>query len=43
MPADGLDEAAERAVAAVGSGNPRPVDADGVRQLLQDAYEGRRS
>ncbi len=43
MPADGLDEAAERAVAAVGSGNPQPVDADSLRQLLQAAYEGRRS
>lgn len=42
MPADGLDEAASRAVAAVGSGNPRPVDVDSLRRLLQAAYEGRR-
>lgn len=42
MPADGLDEAAALAVAAVGSGNPRPVDADSLRRLLQEAQEGRR-
>ncbi|HEX5497506.1 MAG TPA: maleylacetate reductase [Mycobacteriales bacterium] len=41
MPADGLDLAARRAVAEVGSSNPRPVDADGLRALLDDAHHGR--
>jgi len=41
MPADGLDEAAAWAVAAVGSGNPRPVDTHGLRRLLQAAHDGR--
>jgi maleylacetate reductase len=41
MPADGLELAAERAVAAVGDTNPRPVDVRGLRRLLDDAYEGR--
>jgi hypothetical protein len=42
MPEDGLDAAAARAAAEVGSGNPRPVDADGLRALLTAAQEGRR-
>jgi len=40
MPADGLDEAAERAAAETGWSNPRPVDVAVLRQLLQAAYEG---
>jgi alcohol dehydrogenase class IV len=43
MPVDGLDDAAARAVAAVGSGNPQPVDTDSLRRLLQAAQEGRRA
>ncbi len=42
MPADGLDFAAERAVAEVGSANPRLVDKASMRSLLQDAFDGRR-
>ncbi|HEY9390715.1 MAG TPA: maleylacetate reductase [Mycobacteriales bacterium] len=41
MPADGLTEAARRAVDAVGDTNPRPVSADGLCALLDDAYQGR--
>jgi alcohol dehydrogenase class IV len=41
MPADGLAQAADLAVAAVGSANPRPVDRAGLGLLLQAAYEGR--
>jgi maleylacetate reductase len=40
MPAEGLDQAAELAVAAVGTANPRTVDRDGMRALLQAAYQG---
>jgi maleylacetate reductase len=42
MPADGLDFAAERAVAEVGAANPRSVDRASMRSLLQDAFDGRR-
>jgi maleylacetate reductase len=41
MPRDGLDAAAEQAVAAVGDRNPRPVDVPTVRRMLDDAYAGR--
>ena len=41
MPAHGLDNAARLAVDAVGSGNPRAVDATSLRKLLDDAYAGR--
>jgi maleylacetate reductase len=41
MPERGLDEAAERAVAAVADKSPRPVDFDSLRRLLRDAYAGR--
>jgi maleylacetate reductase len=41
MPAEGLDQAADLTVAAVGTANPRPVDRDGLRALLQAAHEGR--
>ncbi|MGZ4699225.1 MAG: maleylacetate reductase [Oryzihumus sp.] len=41
MPAGGLDEAAERAVTAVGERNPRPVDVASLRRLLDDAFHGR--
>lgn len=40
MPADGLDRAAELAVANP-YWNPRPVQRDGVRALLDDAWHGR--
>jgi maleylacetate reductase len=40
MPAEGLDEAADLTVASVGSANPRPVDRDAARALLQAAYDG---
>ena len=42
MPADGLDFAAEKAVAEVGAANPRSVDKASIRSLLQDAFDGRR-
>lgn len=42
MPASGLEEAAARAAQEIGTGNPRPVDPVGLRQLLDDAFEGRR-
>jgi maleylacetate reductase len=41
MPQDGLDAAAERAVAEGGAGNPRPADVREIRSLLEDAYQGR--
>jgi len=41
MPADGLDNAAEQALAAVGANNPRAVDVQSIRLLLGDAYAGR--
>jgi hypothetical protein len=40
MPADGLDLAAERAVAETGATNPRPPDVTSLRALLQRAYDG---
>jgi maleylacetate reductase len=40
MPADGLDLAAERAVAETGTTNPRPPDAASLRALLQRAWDG---
>jgi maleylacetate reductase len=42
MPADGIDQAAALGVTAVGTTNPRPVDEEAVRQLLQAAFEGGR-
>lgn len=41
MPADGIDEAARRVVADA-AGNVRPPEQDGIRQLLEDAFAGRR-
>ena len=41
LPEDALDSAAERAVATAYP-NPRPVDRDGVRNLLENAYRGKR-
>lgn len=41
MPEDGLDRAAELATQNPYD-NPRPVDYAGIRQLLDDAYRGRR-
>jgi maleylacetate reductase len=41
MPAHGLETAAERAVAAVGSSNPRAVVVSDMRRLLEAAYAGR--
>jgi alcohol dehydrogenase class IV len=41
MPASGIDEAAERIVAAAAA-NPRPPELDGIRQMLDDAFGGRR-
>jgi alcohol dehydrogenase class IV len=41
MPLDGLERAARLATESPYY-NPRPVDYDGVRQLLEDAYYGRR-
>lgn len=40
MPADGLDRAADLAVASPYK-NPRVVEYDAIRALLQDAYDGR--
>jgi len=40
MPADGLDVAAERAVADTGTTNPRPPDVGSLRALLQRAFDG---
>jgi maleylacetate reductase len=40
MPADGLDDAAERAVVDTGTTNPRPPDVASLRALLQRAFEG---
>jgi hypothetical protein len=36
-----VDEAAQLAAASVGTANPRPVDADSLRQLVRAAYQGR--
>jgi len=41
MPADGLDRAARLATANPYD-NPRPIDYESVRQLLEDAFEGKR-
>jgi maleylacetate reductase len=41
MPADGLDEAARRVVVEA-AGNVRPPEFDGIRQMLDDAFRGRR-
>ncbi len=41
MPADGIDAAARRVVSAA-SGNIRPPSEDGIRQMLSDAFAGRR-
>jgi maleylacetate reductase len=41
MPESGLDRAAALAVAAP-SWNPRPIDRDSIRALLDDAWHGRR-
>lgn len=41
MPADGLDRAAELATTNA-YWNPRPLDRGAIRQLLQDAWEGKR-
>jgi maleylacetate reductase len=41
MPADGLERAAELATRNQYS-NPRPIEIDPIRELLQNAYEGRR-
>jgi maleylacetate reductase len=40
MPADGLDLAAERAVADTGTTNPRPPDVASLRALLLRAFDG---
>jgi alcohol dehydrogenase class IV len=41
MPADGLDRAAELATTNPYY-NPRPVTREGIRALLQNAFDGRR-
>lgn len=41
MPADGLDRAADLATTNA-YWNPRPLDRGAIRQLLQDAWEGKR-
>lgn len=41
MPADGLDRAAELATTNA-YWNPRPIERGAIRQLLQDAWEGKR-
>jgi len=41
MPRDGLDKAADEIVASP-YWNPRPIERAGVRQLLEDAFEGKR-
>ncbi len=41
MPEDGLDRAADLAIANP-SWNPRPLDRDAIRALLDDAWHGRR-
>jgi maleylacetate reductase len=40
MPADGLDLAAERAMADTGTTNPRPPDVASLRALLRRAFDG---
>jgi alcohol dehydrogenase class IV len=41
MPEDGLDKAADIAVVSP-YWNPRPIERNAIRALLQDAYDGRR-
>jgi alcohol dehydrogenase class IV len=41
MPLDGIETAADLAVANPYP-NPRPLDREGIRKLLDDAYHGRR-
>jgi alcohol dehydrogenase class IV len=41
MPHDGLDKAADEIVASP-YWNPRPVEREAIRQLLEDAFEGKR-
>jgi alcohol dehydrogenase class IV len=41
MPASGIDEAARRIVVAAAA-NPRPPELDGIRQMLDDAFGGKR-
>ena len=41
MPRDGLDQAVEEIVGTP-YWNPRPVEKEGIRRLLADAFEGRR-
>jgi maleylacetate reductase len=41
FPEDSLGAAAQRAGVAVGDRNPRPVDPDSLRRLLEDAFHGR--
>ncbi len=41
LPSSALDDAVRRAVPAVGSRNPRTVDARSLRRLLDDAYAGK--
>ena len=41
MPEDGIDRAAELATGNPYA-NPRPVDYEGVKQLLDDAFRGAR-
>ena len=41
MPEGGLDEAADLAVASP-YWNPRPIERDAIRALLDDAWHGRR-
>jgi maleylacetate reductase len=41
MPADGIERAADLAVAAPYP-NPRPIEREGIRALLDDAFHGRR-
>ena len=41
MPREGLDRAADE-IAATPYWNPRPVERDAIRRLLEDAFEGRR-
>jgi maleylacetate reductase len=41
MPEDSLGAAAQRAGVAVGDRNPRPVDLNSLRRLLEDAFHGR--
>ncbi len=42
MPADGIEAVVDQIVAATPADNPRPVDANAVRAILEAAHEGRR-